>query len=89
MPKPETEPTTNSTPIEENQGTKESNIQTSTSLKPRDPQELVNLENKNQTNSTEKSSTKKLESPTLNSTTYTTTKYTTTEATVQNVTSSK
>ena len=89
MPIPETEPTTNSTPIEENQGTKESNIQTSTSLEPRDPQELVNLENKNQTNSTEKASTQKLESPTLNSTTYVTTKFTTTEATVQNVTSSK
>ena len=89
MTKPETEPTTNSTPIEENQGTKGSNIQTSTSLKPRDPQELVNLENENQTNSTDKTSTQKLESPTLNSTTYATTKYTTTEALVQNVTSSK
>ena len=65
MPKSETEPTTNSTPIEENQGTRESDIQTSTSLKPRDPQELVNLENKNQTISTEKTSTQKLESPTL------------------------
>ena len=89
MPKPETEPTTNSTPIEENQGTKESNSQTSTSLEPRDPQEILNLENKNQTISTEKTSTQKLESPTLNSTTYVTTKFTTTEATVQNVTSSK
>ena len=89
MPEPQTEPTSNSPPIEENQGTKESNIQTSTSLEPRDPQELVNLENKNQTISTEKASTQKLESPTLNSTTYATTKNTTTEAIVQNVTSSK
>ena len=89
MPEPQTEPTSNSPSIEENQRTKEINIQTSTSLEPRDPQELVNLDNKNQTISTEKASTQKLESPTLNSTTYTTTKYTTTEATVQNVTSSK
>ena len=89
LPKPETDQTTNSTPIEENQSANGSNIQTSTTLKPKDPQELVNLENKNQTNSTEKSSTQKLESPTLNSTTYATTIYTTKEATVQNVTSSK
>ena len=88
MPEPQTEPTSNSPSIEENQRTKEINIQTSTSLEPRDPQELVNLDNKNQTISTEKASTQKLESP-LRSTTYATTKNTTTEAIVQNVTSSK
>ena len=88
MPKPETEHPTNSTPIGGNQDTKERNIPTTTSLKPTDNQELVNLE-KNQTNSTEKPSTPKLESPILSSTTYATTKYATSETLGQNATSSK